>query len=115
LIIVRYVQRWTARKLISLLLLAALFAGGESLASMAMPMDAGGMHMASMQKPDMDCKACGAAGMAAALCDTMCAALAAIDPLAVNGPESGLRARWVLQPEIGRSRLTTPDTSPPRL
>lgn len=108
------VQRSTARRLISLLLLAALFAGGESFASTAMPMDVGGAHMADIQKSGMDCKACGAANMATAPCDAMCAALPAIDPLVIGDSISGVRERWAIQPEIGRSHLITPDTSPPR-
>lgn len=82
---------------------------------MAMPVDADGTHAISVQKPVMDCKACGTTSMAVAPCNAMCAALPAIDPLAVNGPESGQRQSWALRPESGRSHFISPDTAPPRL
>jgi hypothetical protein len=108
------VLRLTARKLLSLLLLVALIAGGEGFASMAMPMPAGGQQMAGMQQPDMSCKACGGTTMPASPCDALCAALPAIDAVVAAPSSVGLHERWIVRADVGATHFVTPDTSPPR-
>jgi hypothetical protein len=112
--IVRFVLRLTAKKLLSLLLLMALIAGGEGFASMAMPMPAGGPQMANMQKADVSCKACGGATMPASPCDTLCAALPAIDAAIPAPSGAGSHERWIVRSDDGATHFISPDTSPPR-
>ena len=107
--IVGIVLRHLARRLLALLLLLALIAGGQSSGAMAMNMD-----MAKMQMSDMDqgCKACGAP--IAAPCDIACAALPALDVAAFRVEAPGLQERWSNCSESGISIIIRPDTSPPR-
>jgi hypothetical protein len=109
------VLRHLARRLLALLLLLALIAGGQSSGVMAMSMDAMSMDMGKMQTGDMDqgCKACGAP--IAAPCDIVCAALPALDVAAFRVEAPGLQERWSNRSESGISIFIRPDTSPPRV
>jgi hypothetical protein len=106
------VQRSLARKLVALLVLLALIAGGDRFA-MAATMEQGGSQMTDMQKPGMSCKACGAT-MAAAPCDAVCAALPAVDAALIVLPGAGFGERWTTRSESGATCSIRPDTSPPR-
>jgi hypothetical protein len=105
------VQRSLARKLIALLLLLALIAGGGRFAAMAMDMD--GAQMTHMQKPDMSCKACGGAMMAAS-CDAACTALPAIDVAVLGLSDVRIYDHWMTRSDSGATCSIRPDTSPPR-
>jgi hypothetical protein len=107
------VQRSLARKLIPLLLLLALVAGGNHFAAATTIMEQSGAHMADMQKPDMSCKACGGA-MSAAPCDAVCAALPAIEVALVGLSALGFHEGWMMRSEAGATFSIRPDTSPPR-
>jgi hypothetical protein len=107
--IVGIVLRHFARRLLALLLLLALIAGGESSGAMAMSMDMGEMQMGDM---DQGCKACGAS--IAAPCDIVCAALPALDVAAFCVDAPGLHERWSNRSESGIGIFIRPDTSPPR-
>lgn len=107
-------QRSLARKLVGLLLLLALVAGGDRFAAATMIMEqGGGAHMADMQKPDMSCKACGGT-MAAAPCDAVCAALPAIDVALAGLSASGFDEGWMTRSDAGPTFSIRPETSPPR-
>lgn len=107
--IVGTVLRHLARRMLALLLLLALMAGGQNPSAMAMSMDMGKMQMGDL---DQGCKACGAP--IAAPCDTICATLPAIDVAAFNVDEPSLQERWSNRSESGISVFIRPDTSPPR-
>lgn len=112
--IVGIVLRHLARRLLALLLLLALTAGGQSSGAMAMSMEAMSMDMGKMQTGDMDqgCKACDAP--IAAPCDILCAALPALDVAAFRVEAPGLQERWSNRSESGVGVFIKPDTSPPR-
>jgi hypothetical protein len=101
------VLRNLARRLLALLLLLALIAGGQG--TMTMSVDMGAMQMGDM---DQGCKACGAP--VAAPCDVVCAALPAIDVAAFSVDELGRHERWSNRAESGAGVFIRPDTSPPR-
>lgn len=111
--------RRLAKRLLALLLLLALIAGGQSPSAMAMSMDAMSMDAMSMdtgkmQTGDMDqgCKACDAP--VAAPCDIVCAAPPALDVAAFRVGAPGLHERWSNRSRSGISIAIRPDTSPPR-
>lgn len=107
--IVGIVLRHLARRLLALLLLLALIAGGPNPGAMAMSMDMGNMQTGDM---DQGCKACDAP--IAAPCDVVCAALPAIDVATFSIDELTLHERWGNRAECGASVFIRPDTSPPR-
>jgi hypothetical protein len=112
--IVGAVQRTLVRKLIALLVLLTLVAGGGRFAAMAMTMDErGAAHMADMQTPDTDCKSCGGV-MAAAPCDAVCTALPAIEAAIIGLSDMGFHERWLARSDAGATCSVRPDTSPPR-
>lgn len=106
--------RRLAKRLLALLLLLALIAGGQSPGAMAMSMDAMSMDTGKMQTGDMDqgCKACDAP--VAAPCDIVCAAPPALDVAAFRVGAPGLHERWSNRSRSGISIAIRPDTSPPR-
>jgi hypothetical protein len=110
--IVGFVQRSLARKLVALLILLALIAGGDRFA-MAMTMEQRDAPMSDMQKPDMSCKACGAT-MAGAPCDAACSALPAIAAAIDGVPDARGHERWPTRSESIASLSVKPNTSPPR-
>jgi hypothetical protein len=105
--IVGIVLRHLAKRLLALLLMLALIAGGES--TMAMGMDMEGMQMSDM---DQSCKACGAP--IASPCDVVCVALPALDVADFRVDELSMHERWVSRSESGAGVFVRPDTSPPR-
>jgi hypothetical protein len=105
------VQRSLATKLVSVLLLLALIAGGDRFAAMAMDMD--GMQMSDMQKPDMNCQACDGM-MADTSCDAVCAALPAIDGNLIALAHIPAHGCWMMHADSGTACSVRPDTSPPR-
>ena len=105
-------QRSLARKLVALLILLALIAGGDRFA-VAMTMEQRDAPMSDMQKPDMGCKACGAT-TAAAPCDAACVALPAIAAAIDGVPDARGHERWLTRSELIASLSVKPDTSPPR-
>ena len=105
--IVGTVSRTLARRLLALLLLLALIAGGQG--TMAMSMDLAGMGTGDM---DQGCKACGAP--VAAPCDVVCAALPALDVTAFLVDELSVHERWLTRSESGGGVFIRPDPSPPR-
>jgi hypothetical protein len=105
------VQRSLATKLIAVLLLLALIAGGDRFAAMTMDMD--GMQMSDMQKPDMTCQSCD--GMMAEMsCDAVCTALPAIDGTLFALTNRRAHERWMMRADSGTAASVKPDTSPPR-
>ncbi|HEV8392412.1 MAG TPA: hypothetical protein VGQ35_21335 [Dongiaceae bacterium] len=110
----RTVQASIARKLISLLLLAVLIAGGESLASMPTPLSAGSPPAMDMQKSDMSCKACGLSKMAAVSCDAQCAAVPAIATAVIDLSRMGSHEPWIIRSDGGATLSIGPDPAPPR-
>ena len=105
-------MRWLVRKLVHLLLLLALIAGGQASALMAAPMMTGN-EQAGQQMP-VDCKACGKMDMTAGPCDAACIALPAIEAPTVAIAGTTSRHAWSLQADFGPTHLIRPDTSPPR-
>jgi hypothetical protein len=106
--IVKIVLHHLARRLLALLLLLALIAGGQSTMAMSMDMDA-------MQMSDMDqgCKACGAP--VAAPCDIVCTAHPALDVADFRVDEPSVHEHWASRSESGASVFIRPDISPPRI
>jgi hypothetical protein len=109
--IVGLVQRSLATKLIAVLLLLALIAGGDRFAAMAMDMD--GMQMSDMQKPDMNCQSCDGM-MADTSCDAVCTALPAIDSTLSALTNRRVHERWMMHADSGAATSVRPDTTPPR-
>ena len=109
--IVDLVQRSLAAKLIAVLVLLALVAGGHRFAAMTMSMDA--MQMSDMQNPDMNCQACDGT-MTDTPCDAVCMALPAIDGELVALANIRAHERWMMHADSGAASSVRPDTSPPR-
>ena len=112
--IVKLVRHLALRKMVHLLLLLALLAGGQVSATMVMPVPQDGSPTVAAEMPEMNCKACTATDAASGPCDILCVALTAIIPGGPDLADAGSHQDWAWQPRSGHTHSISPDTSPPR-